>query len=131
MPKRIIVIGFIVIIASVKSLGQGVACDSVYTFVDQMPAYGTGIREFYEYFGKNLKFTKPCRPEHLTGVSWTISKEGQMVDIVVTGIDGNCRSSILEQLKTFLPWIPGKQNGKRVCVRMFMPIHIRGTQLDR
>jgi hypothetical protein len=56
MTKHIIVIGFIVIVTSVESFGQRAACDSVYTIVDQMPIYGTGIRDFYEYFWEKLKF---------------------------------------------------------------------------
>lgn len=111
---------------TVDSLGQE-TCDSLYTVVDQMPVYGKGQSDILEYLAKNLKFSKTCRPEELRKLTWTIDTEGKMIDIDALGIEGQCKANIIEQLKTFPYWTPGRLNGELVCVRMILPIHIRGN----
>lgn len=112
-------------LCKVNCFGQDSRCDSVYTVVDQMPTYGKGKEDLMRYLMKTLKFKKPCRPEELRRLTWTINKEGKMVDMDLIGLEGKCREQIIEQLKSFPTWTPGRQNGKLVCVKMILPIHIR------
>jgi hypothetical protein len=107
------------------SFGQVSPCDTVYIFVDQMPIYGNGTPDLMRYLMKNLKFKKGCRPEELTRLSWVVNKDGKMVDLDLTGFEGKCKDEIIEQLKSFPAWTPGRLNGKLVCVKMILPIHIR------
>lgn len=123
---KIWIIIFICGLCTVDSLGQE-TCDSLYTVVDQMPVYGKGQSDILEYLAKNLKFSKTCRPEELRKLTWTIDTEGKMIDIDALGIEGQCKANIIEQLKTFPYWTPGRLNGELVCVRMILPIHIRGN----
>lgn len=116
---------FILGLWTVDSFGQESSCDSVYTFVDQMPTYGKGAEDIMKYVKKNFKFENPCRPEELKRLTWTINKEGKMVDIDLVGLEGECRTRTIEQLKSFPTWTPGRLNGELVCVRMVLPVHIR------
>lgn len=119
--STLFLVGFLL----VDSFGQNSPCDSVYTIVDQMPIYGKGTQDLMHHLMQNLKFKKPCRPEELKRFLWTINKEGKMVDIDLIGLEGKCKAEIIEQLKSFPAWTPGRLNGNPVCVRMILPIHFR------
>ena len=119
---------FILGLWTFDSFGQESPCDSVYTFVDQMPTYGKGTVDLMRYLMKNLKFNKRCLPEELRRLTWTINKEGKMVDIDLVGLEGECRDQAIAQLKPFSTWTPGRLNGKLVCVKMVLPIHIRPSE---
>ena len=110
------------------SFGQDSQCDSVYTVVDQMPTYGKEPEDLVRYLRSNLKFKKPCRPEELRRLTWTINREGKIVQIDLVGLEGECREQIVEQLKSLPSWVPGRLNGKLVCVKMVLPIHIRPNE---
>ena len=125
MIKTWIVVVFIVGFWTIDSFGQGTPCDSLYTVVDQMPIYGKGNEDILKYLMKNLKFKNPCRPEELRRMTWTINKQGKMIDIDVIGLDGKCKTDIIDQLKQIRTWTPGRLNGDLVCVKMIFPIHIR------
>lgn len=121
------VISLIILLTAFHARGQMINCDSVYTIVEHMPVYGNGMKDFYSDFGR-LKFTKECRPEDLTRVSWIVNKEGQMIDIEVKVLNDQCAPSIVNQLKTFPKWTPAKHGGQNVCVRMTLPVHLRGSR---
>lgn len=105
------------------SFGQGTTCDTVHTIVDQMPTYGKRQEDLLKYL-RSLKLDRSCRPEELKRLIWTINKDGKLVDIDVVGLEGECRTRIIEQLKAFPAWTPGRLHGELVCVRMIVPIHI-------
>jgi len=121
---KLAIIG-VMLLVSLESAAQSNGCDSIYTFVDQMPLYKGGISDFYTDFGK---IKSGCRPEDLTMVSWIIDKEGQMIDIEVRVLEDQCGPPIVKQLETFPKWAPGKHRGQEVCVRMVMPVHVRGSR---
>jgi hypothetical protein len=124
---RLVTTTALLLLATTWSLGQTNACNSVFTIVDQMPLYENGISDFYDDFGK-LKLGNGCRPEDLTRVSWIVDKEGDMIEIEVKVLNKECGPAIVKQLEAFSKWTPGKQDGKKVCVRMTLPIHIRGSR---
>ncbi len=104
--------------------GQVSSCDSVYTFVDQMPTFRNGDSDLLIYLNKNLKFRERCRPEELKRLIWTIDKDGNMTDIDLIGLEDQCKTDIIEQLKNIPIWSPGQLNGEFVCVKMMVPINI-------
>lgn len=121
---KIWVLVFLTGLRTGDSFGQVITCDSVYVIADQMPFYGKGHDDTFNLV-KNIKVSKPCKPEEIRRLTWTINKEGKMVDIEVIGPEENCKAAIIEQLKTFPAWTPGKLNGEVVCIKMIFPIHIR------
>jgi hypothetical protein len=48
-----------------------------------------------------------------------------MVNIDVPSIEGECRQKIIEQLKAFPKWKPGRLKGKPVCIKMYLRICIK------
>jgi hypothetical protein len=115
---------FVVGISTLQSFGQTNACDSVYTLVDQMPVYGNGTEDVMRYLLKNLKVKAACHPENLKKLTWTINKDGKVIDIDVIGLEEKCKAEVIDQMQTFPAWTPGKLNGNPVCVRMVFPMHI-------
>lgn len=107
------------------SFGQESPCDSVFTFVDQMPIYGNGTEDMMRYLTKTLKLNKSCRPDEPRYLIWTVTMEGKVVDIDLIGLEGKCKDQFIGQLKPFPTWTPGRLNGKLVCVKMVIPIRFR------
>jgi hypothetical protein len=114
------------LLAALSAHGQAINCDSVYIIVEQMAIYKNGIKDFYSDFGK-LKLTKGCRSEDLTSVSWIVNTEGQMIDIEVRALNDKCGPLILKQLNEFPRWTPAKHGGRNVCLKMTLPVHLRGS----
>ena len=106
-------------------VGQSPPCDSVYMVVEEMPTFGSGIEDFFKEVGRRIKISKPCKIGELKRIEWTVTTEGEMVDIDVFGLERECKNEVIKQLKGFPLWTPGKLKGENVCVRMVMPIYIR------
>jgi hypothetical protein len=123
---KIWIVLFICGLATVNCFGQQNTCDSLFTVVDQRPIYRTGMADVYEYIAKKLTFKKPCGPEGIRQLIWTIDKEGKMIDIDVIGLEGQCKTDVIKQLTTFPTWTPGRLRGELVCVKMIIPVHIDG-----
>jgi hypothetical protein len=106
------------------SFAQTTPCDSVYTIADEMPKFGESNEDFGRYVLKNLKINK-CARYDIRLITWTIDSTGHMVNIDVPGLEGECKQNIIEQLKAFPLWKPGKLKGKPVCVKMMLRICIK------
>ena len=49
-----------------------------------------------------------------------------MIDIDALGVEGQCKANIIEQLKAFPHWTPGRLKGELVCVKIdFTDTHSR------
>jgi hypothetical protein len=107
-----------------SSLGQTAHCDSVHTIVDEMPKFGTADQELFMYIAKNLKFGA-CGVDEMKLLTWTIDSEGRMINIDATSLDGECKKNVIEQLKKFPSWKPGRHKGKPVCVKMNLRMCIK------
>lgn len=94
--------------------------------VETKPEPLNGFREFYEFVGKNLKYPKKARQMGVEGkvfVQFVIDEFGNLTDIeVVKGIGMGCDQETLRVMKLLPQWIPGKQRGQPVRVRMILPI---------
>ena len=99
-------------------------CDSAYLVVDQPPMFGTDEHDLYKYLSKHFSIKEGCEPPGKLILTWTINAEGKMIDIDVKGIDGHCKTEILDEFKSFPDWTPGKHKGKPVCVKMLFPLYV-------
>lgn len=103
-------------------LAQGVTCDSVYRSVDEGPTFGQSLEAFPKHLQKTLVLKAECRSEESFVLTWTVDKEGNMIDIDAPAFGRICKEDVLRQIKNFPRWAPGKIKGKPVCVRMYMCI---------
>lgn len=101
---------------------QETTCDTVYNVAMQMPMFGSNSDDFSKYFSE--KVTYKCKPIGKIVLMWTVDKEGKMIDINATGIEGECKTDVINQIKKFPNWNPGKQNNVPVCVKMSLASYI-------
>lgn len=109
---------------SMPSLSQTQSCDSIYTIVDEMPKFGTDDNGLLIYMAKNLNFGA-CGLDEMKLLTWTIDSEGRMTNIDATSLKGECKNYVVEQLKKFPLWKPGRHKGKSVCVKMNLRMCIK------
>ena len=103
--------------------------DYVYDFVDQMPVFPGGEEGLKKYITDNLNYPKRAKKAGLTGKIYTeciIEKNGEVTHEKV--YPANARKLEVEALKLIkkMPhWIPGKNKGKVVRVKLSIPIEFK------
>lgn len=94
-----------------------------YLFVDEVPIFKNGGRDFYNYINEKIEAELPPRyyTDDLILVSFVISDEGKVCDIkpikVVTEI---LKNAVIKSLSEMPEWKPGIKNGEAVRVRNYL-----------
>ena len=100
--------------------------DVIFKVVDEPPKFPGGMSAFYEYIGEHIHYPQEAVNIGIEGkvfVQFVVGKEGEITDVlVVKGIGAGCDNEALRAVKNSPPWIPGKQRGESVKVRMILPI---------
>ena len=100
--------------------------DEVFTIVEQQPVYPGGMRAFYQFVQKKLKYPSQARRMGIEGkvfVQFVVDKKGNITEVVaVRGIGAGCDVEAVRVIKSSPKWKAGKQRGKAVKVRMILPI---------
>ncbi|WP_231458922.1 MULTISPECIES: M56 family metallopeptidase [unclassified Pedobacter] len=97
--------------------------DKVYDFVsiEKQPEYHGGIKNFYDYLSKNIKYPEDARENNIQGkvfLSFTVEKNGKLTDIqIVKGLNESTNHEAIRVLDESPNWTPGIQNGKPVRVK--------------
>jgi protein TonB len=102
------------------------AADEIFQFVEDQPAPLGGMKAFYAYVGKNMKYPAQARRMGIEGkvyVTFVVGKDGALTDVrVLKGIGAGCDMEAIRVLSGAPKWKPGKQRGRPVRVRMQLPI---------
>jgi len=92
--------------------------------VEQMPEYPGGKKALMEYITQNVKY-----PIHAKGkegrvvCSCVLNTEGKVTEvIVVKSVDPELDKEARRVVENMPDWIPGKQNGKNISMKMTIPI---------
>ncbi len=100
--------------------------DEVYTIVDEPPEYPGGMAAFYKKIADNLRYPLEARIRHIDGklyIQFIVDEAGNITEIkTVKGIGGGCDKEAERVVALVGKFIPGKQKGRPVKVRMVMPI---------
>lgn len=100
--------------------------NEVLTVVEDYPTPQGGMEEFYKYIGSNMQYPAQARRLGVEGkvyIQFIVSKDGSIKDVkVIKGIGGGCDKEAARVIAESENWIPGKQKGIPVDVRMVMPI---------
>lgn len=100
--------------------------DDPFLVVEEMPEPQNGIEAFYKHLGKKIKYPKQAiriGREGRVFVQFVVDKDGSLKDIkVIKGIGAGCDEEAIRVLKEAPKWKPGKQRGRKVKVRMSIPI---------
>ena len=95
-------------------------------YVEEMPSFPGGITEFYKFVNKNMKYPRRANNLGIDGkvfVQFVIDKEGNITDVkAIKGVGAGLDEEAVRVLGKSPNWKPGRQGGKRVNVRMVIPI---------
>lgn len=94
--------------------------------VEKQPEFPGGLKAFYKYIGKKLKYPKQARRMGVQGtvyIQFVVDKDGSLSEIkVLKGIGAGCNEEALRVLKNSPKWEAGRQRGRAVRVKMSIPI---------
>jgi protein TonB len=111
-----------------ENVGKGVVKEdnTVYTYVEQMPAFPGGDDALNAYLSKNINYPQIAQDNDVQGrviVEFIVGPDGKIRDAHVSkGIGFGCDEEALRVVKTMPAWTPGKQNGRPVNVNYRVPV---------
>ncbi|WP_316737769.1 TonB family protein [Pedobacter aquatilis] len=103
--------------------------EKIYDFVsiEKQPEYPGGMKNFYDYLSKNLKYPEEAQERNIQGkvhISFTVEKNGKLTDLkVLKGLDESTNQEALRVFDESPNWMPGIQNGKPVRVKYNMSVN--------
>ncbi len=95
-------------------------------FVEDMPEFPGGNKEFSSYLKKEMKYPENCRIKGIQGVvivEFIVEKTGKITHVkAVTKVDPELDAEAVRVIQNSPDWKPGKQLGKPVRVYYTIPI---------
>ena len=122
---------------ALKAMAQETPTDTtVYRVVEKMPEYPEGVEKLMKYirtstdnyWKKRYPKGKPVYPceQGISGrviVSFVINENGQVTDPeVLRRVDKDLDKEAIRIIKSMPRWIPGEHKGKKVKVRLTLPV---------
>ena len=113
--------------ALVSSLEPGdETAEEIRDFTEQMPEPEGGLKAFYRFVSKNIRYPKKAMDLGIEGkvfISFVIDKDGSIQDVtVLKGIGFGCDDEAVRVVRQAPKWKPGRQGGIPVKVRQRLPI---------
>ena len=100
--------------------------DEVFSVVEVMPSFPGGTDEFYAFVSKNLKYPRKAMKANVEGkviVRFVVAEDGDVSQVeVLKGIGYDCDEEAIRVLQSSPDWIPGRQRGRNVKVRIIVPL---------
>ncbi|WP_200979043.1 M56 family metallopeptidase [Echinicola sp. 20G] len=100
--------------------------NEVFDVVEEMPAPYGGMDGWLDYLASNLRYPEQAKENGIEGtvyVSFIVDKTGVLKDPqILRGIGNGADEEALRVIRNADNWIPGKQRGKVVNVKMRLPI---------
>ncbi len=98
----------------------------IFTVVEELPEYEGGMEAFYKYVMSEIRYPAEARKAGVEGrvdVQFVVEKDGSLSEIkVVDGIGAGCDLEAVRVLQKAASFRPGRQRGKKIRVRMMVPI---------
>jgi periplasmic protein TonB len=103
--------------------------DVLLDFSEVMPQPVGGMESWNSYLSKNMKYPTQARRMGVEGtvyVSFVVNKYGNIEDVeVIRGIGAGCDEEAIRVIQEAENWIPGRNGGLPVKVKMRVPIRFR------
>ena len=101
-----------------------------FTVVEEMPEFKGGVSAMMEFLSMNMKYPQAAVKAKLQGravVGFVVRKGGTVSDVHITKSAGYAvlDEEAMRVVKAMPEWEPGKQKGKPVNVKYFVPITFR------
>ncbi|RDC57179.1 TonB family protein [Pedobacter chinensis] len=97
--------------------------DKIYDFVsiEKQPEFPGGIKKFYEYLSKSIKYPKLAQENNVQGkifLSFIVEKNGALTDVQITrGLGSGTDEEAVRVISGSPRWNPGLAEGKAVRVK--------------
>ncbi|MBM3405309.1 MAG: TonB family protein [Bacteroidetes bacterium] len=100
--------------------------EEIFTVVEEQPSYPGGEEARLKYLQDNIKYPVEAKELGIQGrvfVSFVVEPDGSVSNVsVLRGIGGGCDEEAIRVVKNMPKWVPGKQRGVPVRVRINLPI---------
>lgn len=102
--------------------------DSVYTAEEEPASFPGGMRAFYEYVSRNMKFPSDAKKKGITGrvyLTFVIDANGEILPNEITikqGLYPSCDEEAIRLVRESPRWNPGLQRGRPVKQKYSLPI---------
>lgn len=119
--KKLIILPALVIMMTLASMES--KAQKIYDFVsvDKVPDYPGGMKSFYEYLGKSIKFPETAKKNKTQGkvfLSFVVEQTGKLTDVeVIKGLTKETNAEAVRVLKESPKWNAGTIKGKPVRVK--------------
>ncbi|MFC6997765.1 energy transducer TonB [Rufibacter roseus] len=99
-----------------------------FVVVEQMPEFNGGMAKLMDFVSKNIRYPGGAQRNGIEGTvvaSFVIMPNGEVADItILKGLGYGTEEEAIRVLKKMPRWKPGVQNGRKVPVRMTLPIRL-------
>jgi TonB family protein len=103
--------------------------DEIFDVVEDSPEFEGGMEAWSKFLGSTLHYPDKAKEMGIEGtvyVVFEIQKDGRVTNPeILRGIGGGCDEEALRVIRQSPDWIPGKQRGQEVAVRMRLPIRFK------
>jgi TonB family protein len=103
--------------------------DDVFDVVEDMPVPQGGMEGWNNYLRENLAYPQSAKDAGIEGTVYlvfTVTKDGDITRTsILRGIGGGLDEEAMRVVRNAPNWIPGKQNGENVNVKMRVPIRFK------
>ena len=114
------------VIEDIVSKPKDEEVDEVVDFVENYPEFPGGMKAFYKYVSDNMKYPSQARKMGVEGrvfIQFVVDEKGNLSEVkAIKGIGAGCDEEAERVLRESPKFIPGRQRGRPVKVRMVMPI---------
>ena len=98
----------------------------VYISVEELPSFPGGNQARIDFINSMIKYPTVAQDAGIQGivyVSFIVNRDGKIVDIQVPrGIHESLDNEVIRVIQLMPPWNPGKQRGKPVRTKIFLPV---------
>ena len=115
-----------VVVEGLEDLMEEEKAEEIFDIVEFQPQPQGGMQAFMTYVSENINYPPIALRTGVQGkvfVQFVVNTDGSLVDfVVVKGIGSGCDEEAVRVLQSSPKWIPGKQRGKPVRVRIMVPV---------
>ena len=123
-----LILGF-TILTTARAQNTDTPCGKVYQVVEQMPQFPGGPAAMIKFIADSLRYPSVVCTGGVEGrivVRFVVDCKGNIVNpLVVRSVDPLLDREAIRLVKSMPKWIPGRQNGKPVCVIYNVPIRFK------
>jgi protein TonB len=100
--------------------------EEIPTAAEKMPQFPGGKIALARYLQSNIKYPEVAIKQHKQGRVWCsfiVNDDGTVSNITVEkGVYSFLDDEALRVLKAMPKWIAGEENGKKMCVKVYLPV---------